>query len=107
VRSEPPHILGGHLVGLLRRADWTDTIWRKRKPVSDPQAIADRAEIGAPRAEFTEPASEQRLERAASALTAHGFTVEILDDDTAARAINAELRPGRSTILLLRKAVGF
>jgi hypothetical protein len=29
---------------------------------------------------FTVPASAERLERAATALTAHGFTVEILDD---------------------------
>jgi hypothetical protein len=34
---------------------------------------------------FTEPATEQRLERAAAALTAHGFTVEVLDDAAAAR----------------------
>ena len=33
---------------------------------------------------FADPAPAQRLERAAAALTAHGFTVEILDDDDAA-----------------------
>jgi hypothetical protein len=42
---------------------------------------------------FTEPASAQRLERAAEALTAHGFTAEILDDAAAARARIAELVP--------------
>ena len=34
---------------------------------------------------FTDPAPTQRLERAAAALTANGFTVEILDDAAAAR----------------------
>ena len=33
-----------------------------------------------PAAPFTAPAPAERLERAAAALTAHGFTVEILDD---------------------------
>jgi hypothetical protein len=40
---------------------------------------------------FTAPAPVQRLERAAAALRAHGFTVEILDDATAARARVKEL----------------
>ena len=35
---------------------------------------------------FTGPAPARRLERAAAALTAHGFTVEILDDAATARA---------------------
>ena len=34
---------------------------------------------------FVDPAPAQRLDRAAAALTAHGFTVEILDDAAAAR----------------------
>jgi uncharacterized protein len=34
---------------------------------------------------FTDPAPAPRLERAAAALTAHGFTVEILDDAAAVR----------------------
>jgi hypothetical protein len=34
---------------------------------------------------FTAPVPEQRLERAAAALAAHGFTVEVLDDAAAAR----------------------
>jgi L-lactate utilization protein LutC len=38
-----------------------------------------------PAALFTDPAPAQRLERAAAALTAHGFAVEILDDAAAAR----------------------
>jgi hypothetical protein len=36
-------------------------------------------------AEFADPAPAQRLERAAAALTAHGFIVDILDDAAAAR----------------------
>ena len=42
---------------------------------------------------FTDPTSEQGLERAAAALTVHGFTVEILDDAAAARARVQELIP--------------
>lgn len=42
---------------------------------------------------FTEPASAPRLERAAAALTAHGFTVEILDGAATARTRVAELIP--------------
>lgn len=46
-----------------------------------------------PIAPFTDPAPAQRLERAAEALTAHGFTVEILDDAAAARARVQDLIP--------------
>ncbi len=46
-----------------------------------------------PEAPFTVPAPAQRLERAAAALTAHGFTVEILDDAAAARERVKELIP--------------
>ena len=42
---------------------------------------------------FTEPASAQRLDRAAAALTAHGFTAEILDDAAVARTRIKELIP--------------
>jgi ketosteroid isomerase-like protein len=42
---------------------------------------------------FTDPASEERLERAASALKSHGFNVEILDDVVAARARIKDLIP--------------
>ncbi|MFI1106140.1 LUD domain-containing protein [Streptomyces melanogenes] len=42
---------------------------------------------------FTEPAPVQRLERAAAALTEHGFVVEILDDVHAARVRIQELIP--------------
>jgi YkgG family uncharacterized protein len=47
---------------------------------------------------FTEPASAQRLERAAAALTAHGFTVEILDDVAEARRRIGELLPEGATV---------
>lgn len=47
---------------------------------------------------FTEPASDQSLERAATALTAHGFTVEILDDVVAARTRVKELIPKGSSV---------
>ncbi|MGW5669532.1 LUD domain-containing protein [Micromonospora sp. NPDC003776] len=51
-----------------------------------------------PAALFTEPASPQRLERTAAALTAHGFTVEILDDAPAARTRITDLIPEGATV---------
>jgi hypothetical protein len=42
---------------------------------------------------FTDPASADRLERAAAALTAHNFAVEILDDVATARARVKDLIP--------------
>jgi hypothetical protein len=42
---------------------------------------------------FTDPAPAERLERAAAALTEHGFTVEILDDAAAARIRVKDLIP--------------
>jgi hypothetical protein len=53
----------------------------------------------APETAFTDPAPAQRLERAAAALTAHGFTAEILDDAAAARARVAELIPEGASVL--------
>jgi hypothetical protein len=47
---------------------------------------------------FTDPAPAQRLERTAAALTAHGFTAEILDDAAAARARVAELIPAGASV---------
>jgi hypothetical protein len=49
--------------------------------------------ISTPATRFTDPAPARRLERAAAALTAHGFTVEILDDAAAARTRVKELIP--------------
>jgi hypothetical protein len=47
---------------------------------------------------FVGPAPAQRLEQAAAALTAHGFTVEILDDATAARARIKDLIPEGASV---------
>ena len=47
---------------------------------------------------FTDPAPAQRLERAATALTAHGFTVEILDDAAAARTRIKDLIPEGASV---------
>ena len=51
-----------------------------------------------PAALFADPAPAHRLERAASALTAHGFTVEILDDAAAARTRIKELIPEGASV---------
>ncbi len=48
---------------------------------------------------FADPAPAQRLERAAAALTAHGFAVEILDHAAAARARVKELIPEGASVL--------
>ena len=50
-------------------------------------------------ASFTDPAPAERLERAAAALRANGFTVDILDDAAAARARVKDLIPrGRQRV---------
>jgi len=51
-----------------------------------------------PTTSFTDPAPAERLEQAAEALTAHGFTVEILDDAAAARARVKELIPEGASV---------
>ncbi|MEU8118748.1 LUD domain-containing protein [Spirillospora sp. NPDC049024] len=51
-----------------------------------------------PAASFTDPAPEQRLERAAAALAAHGFTVEVLDDAAAARTRIKALIPDGASV---------
>ena len=47
---------------------------------------------------YTEPASAERIERAAAALAAHNFAVEILPDAAAARARVQELIPDGVTL---------
>ncbi len=47
---------------------------------------------------FAGPAPAQRLERAATALTAHGFTVGILGNATAARARIEDLIPEGASV---------
>jgi LUD domain len=49
--------------------------------------------IETPEAPFSDPAPAERLERAAAALTAHGFAVEILEDAAAARTRIPDLIP--------------
>ncbi len=51
-----------------------------------------------PAASFAGPAPAERLERAAAALTAHGFTVQILDDVAAARARVKDLIPEGASV---------
>jgi hypothetical protein len=51
-----------------------------------------------PALRWTGPAAADRLERAAAALTAHGFTVEILDDVAAARARIRALIPAGASV---------
>ena len=51
-----------------------------------------------PATPFADPAPAQRLERAAAALTAHGFTVEILDDAAAARGRIKDLIPEGASV---------
>lgn len=52
-----------------------------------------------PTPSFAEPATAERLERAASALTARGFTVEILDTTAAARTRVEDLIPEGASVL--------
>jgi acyl-CoA hydrolase len=47
---------------------------------------------------FADPAPAQTLERAAAALTEHGFTVEVLDDTAAARTRIKELIPEGASV---------
>ena len=47
---------------------------------------------------FADPAPAPRLEQAAAALTAHGFTVEILDDAAAARTRIKDLIPPGASV---------
>jgi hypothetical protein len=51
-----------------------------------------------PATSFTDPAPVERLERVAAALTAHGFTVEILDDAAAARTRIKDLIPEGASV---------
>ena len=48
---------------------------------------------------FADPAPAQRLQRAAAALTARGFSVEILDDAAAARTRVKDLIPEGASVL--------
>ncbi|MFC4942824.1 nuclear transport factor 2 family protein [Pseudonocardia sp. GCM10023141] len=81
----------------------TDEGWRFAERVYEVRYVDTTALPGsAPRAAaepgFGEPASAPRLERAAAALRANGFTVEILDDVAAARGRIAGLIPAGATV---------
>ena len=52
-----------------------------------------------PAVAFTDPAPAERLERTAAALTAHGFTVEVVDDAAAARERVKDLIPEGASVL--------
>ncbi|MFF1395317.1 LUD domain-containing protein [Streptomyces sp. NPDC058287] len=54
--------------------------------------------VSTPATQFTDPASADRLERAAAALAANRFTVEILDDAAAARTRVQELVPEDASV---------
>jgi hypothetical protein len=51
-----------------------------------------------PAPSFADAAPAERLERAAAALTAHGFTAEVLDDAAAARQRVSELIPAGARV---------
>ena len=51
-----------------------------------------------PTTSFADPAPAERLERAAAALRAHGFTVEILDDAAVARTRIKDLIPEGASV---------
>ncbi|GAA1293145.1 membrane protein [Planotetraspora silvatica] len=54
--------------------------------------------ISVPAPPFTDPASAERLERVAAALTANNFAVEILDDAAAARTRIKDLIPEGASV---------
>ncbi|MGA4844646.1 nuclear transport factor 2 family protein [Streptomyces sp. G45] len=65
----------------------------------DTSPLAGAAPRAAAAASFTEPASEERLERVAEALRAGGFAAEVLDDAAQARARVKELIPEGASVL--------
>ena len=66
---------------------------------SAPHAEQSAGAGPAPAVSFADPASAERLERAAAALRANGFDAEILDDAAAARIRVKELVPEGATVL--------
>src|SRR6516225_11505622 len=81
-----PHIPGGCAVVLPRRT---------RPPTT---SLGGIMATPMPTTSFADPAPAPRLERAAAALTAHGFTVEILDDAAAARTRIKDLIPEGASV---------
>src|SRR5262249_46378748 len=99
-----PHIPGGCVVVLLRR---THRATGPGKPIRPHPRSTTRHTATSPGGTmttpvpatlFTDPAPAQRLERAATALTAHSFTVEILDDAAAARTRIKDLIPEGASV---------
>jgi ketosteroid isomerase-like protein/L-lactate utilization protein LutC len=65
---------------------FTERVYEVRYLDTTPLAgSAPATSFGDPVASFADPAPAQRMKRAAAALAAHGFTVDILDDAAAAR----------------------
>ena len=85
------HIALGCFVELLRR-----TTCASRLAIDD-QPGGSMA-TPTPITSFAQPATAQHLQRAAAALTAHGFTVEILDDAAAARTRIKDLIPAGASV---------
>jgi hypothetical protein len=67
-------------------------------PPTIDQEPGDDMTIPTSTASFAEPATAERLERAAAALRAHGFTVDILDTLAAARARVPDLIPAGASV---------
>ena len=68
-------------------------------PGTAPQSAQSSGTNQAPATSFADPASAERLERAAAALRAGGFAAEILDDAKTARARIKDLVPEGASVL--------
>ena len=79
----------------VRRAGKLTGALRPAAPTTSPGAAMTTT---IPAALFADPAPAQRLERTAAALTAHGFSAEILDDAAAARTRIKDLIPEGASV---------
>jgi ketosteroid isomerase-like protein len=77
---------------------FTERVYEVRYLDTSPLAGSAPRPAGAPATPFADPAPAPSLERAAAALTAHGFTVEILDDAAAARTRIKDLIPEGASV---------
>ena len=77
---------------------FTERVYEVRYLDTTPLAGSAPGTAEAPATAFADPAPAQRLERAATALTAHGFAVEILDDAVAARTRIKDLIPEGASV---------
>ncbi|WP_105967944.1 nuclear transport factor 2 family protein [Streptomyces geranii] len=78
---------------------FAERVYEVRYLDTSPLAGAAPRATDTPAASFAEPASPERLERAATALRANGFAAEILDDAAAARVRVRELVPEGAAVL--------